>query len=151
AADFRGRNLRRDREHRNPASVRVEQAVDEMQVARPAGAGTDRELAGHLRLAGRGDCRYFLMAHMHPFDRAAAAQRLGEAVQAVADDPEDAFDAGLLQGCYEQIGYVVDRHGILQSGGVSCPDGADGGLSSQPWGSGGGTKPPNSRSSSSAK
>ncbi|MGY4379652.1 hypothetical protein ACVWZ3_007291 [Bradyrhizobium sp. i1.3.6] len=53
---------------------------------------------------------------MNPFDGAAAAQRLGETVQTVADDAVDALDAGLLERCHEQIGYVVDRHvGLLIS------------------------------------
>jgi len=85
-----------------------------MQVARAAGAGTDRQLTGHLRLAGRGECRHFLMAHMHPFDRAPAAQCLREAVQAVAHNAEDTFDAGLLQRCDKEIGYVFDRHEDLR-------------------------------------
>src|SRR5215472_12363364 len=81
-----------------------------MQVARAAGAGTDRQLTGQLRLAGRGECRHFLMAHMHPFDRAPAAQYLREAVQAVAHDAEDTLGASLLQRCHNEIGYIFDRH-----------------------------------------
>src|SRR5215831_10579736 len=81
-----------------------------MQVARAAGAGTDRQLTGQLRLAGRGECRHFLMAHMHPFDRAPAAQCLREAVQAVAHDAEDTLGASLLQRCHNEIGYIFDRH-----------------------------------------
>jgi hypothetical protein len=41
----------------------IEQAVDEMQVAGPAPAGTDRELAGQMSFgAGREGC-YLLVAH----------------------------------------------------------------------------------------
>jgi len=87
-----------------------------MQVARAAGAGTDRQLTGHLRLAGRGECRHFLMAHMHPFDRAPAAQRLGKAIQTVAHDAEDPLNASLLQRRHEKISYVIDCHRIS----VSC-------------------------------
>lgn len=110
AADLDRGNLGGDRQHRNPASVSVEQPVDQMQIARPAGAGADGELAGDLRLAGRGECSHLLMSHVDPFDLASAAERLIEAIEAVADDPEDAFDAGLLQRRHDEIGYVVDGH-----------------------------------------
>ena len=55
-------------------------------------------LAGDLRLARRCEGRHLLMPDMHPFDGAPLSQRLGEAVQAVADHAEDALDARLFQG-----------------------------------------------------
>jgi hypothetical protein len=110
ATDLGRRNLRRDRKHRHPASVSIEQPVDEMQVARSARARADRQVAGHLRFAGSGKGRDLLMAYMNPFDRTPAAQRLGETVQAIAYDPEDSLDASLLYRCYEKIGYVAHCH-----------------------------------------
>jgi hypothetical protein len=74
------------------------------------GAGTDRQLTSHLRLAGRGECRHFLMAHMHPFDRAAAAQCLREAVEAIAHNAEDTLDPGLLHGNLHLINGLFDAH-----------------------------------------
>ncbi|MGL3213210.1 hypothetical protein [Bradyrhizobium sp. BR 1433] len=47
---------------------------------------------------------------MQPIDRAALAQRLGQAVEAVADDTIDAFDAGLGKGFSDEVGNVVDPH-----------------------------------------
>jgi len=38
--------VRRDRQHRYPTALRVEQAVDQMQVARPAAARAHRQLSG---------------------------------------------------------------------------------------------------------
>src|SRR5262245_66110588 len=98
-----------------------------MQVARPARASADRELTSHLRLARRGECRHFLMAHMHPFDRAPAAQRLGKAIQTVAHDAEDPLNASLLQRRHEKISYVIDCHRISVSCRLSalCGRGAD--------------------------
>ena len=94
--DLSGRDLGRDRKHRHAASMRVEEPVDEMQVARPAGARTDRQIARHLGFAGGGESRNLLMPDMHPFDRAPASQRLRETVQTVAHDPVNALDAGIF-------------------------------------------------------
>ena len=96
AADLAGRNLGRDRQHRRAAAVCIEQAVDEMKIAGPARTGTDREPAGDLRFAGGGEGRHLLMPDMDPVDRLPLAQRLGQAVQAVADHAEDTFHTGLI-------------------------------------------------------
>ncbi len=114
AADLRGRDLRGDRQHGDAAAMRVEQAVDQMQIAGAAGARAHRKAPGHLGFAGGGEGGDLLVADMDPFDGAAAAQRLGQGIQAVADDAVDALDAGLFERCHEQIGHVVDRHvGLL--------------------------------------
>src|SRR5262249_42160024 len=81
-----------------------------------AGAGTDCELARNVSRARSRKRRHFLMPDMHPFDGAAAAQGLGETIEAVADDPEDALDPGLLQRRDEKIGNVVDGHAALPIG-----------------------------------
>jgi hypothetical protein len=44
-ADLRARDMGGDRQHRHAAAVAIEQAVDQMQIARAAAAGADRELA----------------------------------------------------------------------------------------------------------
>src|SRR5215470_16056036 len=54
SADLGGGNLGGNREHRNPASVSVEQSIDEMQIAWSAGARTGSQFTGHLCVAGRG-------------------------------------------------------------------------------------------------
>jgi hypothetical protein len=52
--------------------MRIEKPVDEMKVSRPAGPCTNREIAGYLCFAGRGEGGGLLMPHMYPFDRAPA-------------------------------------------------------------------------------
>ena len=47
--------------------MRVEEPVDEMEVARSAGAGADSERSGRLRLGGRGEGGRLLVPHVHPF------------------------------------------------------------------------------------
>ena len=51
----------------------IEQAVDEVQIARAATAGADRELAGQMRLGARGEGRHFLVADVNPLDLRLAA------------------------------------------------------------------------------
>src|SRR6202000_3007903 len=86
-------NLCRDGEDRYPRAMAIEEGGGEMQVAGTATAGADRERAGEMRLGAGGEGGHFLMADMDPLDLALAAQGIGQAGQAVADDTIDAFDA----------------------------------------------------------
>ena len=74
AADLRAGDLGGDRQHRNPVAVAVVQAVDQVQVAGPAAAGADGELAGDLRLGAGGERGRLLVAHMHPADPSSFAE-----------------------------------------------------------------------------
>ena len=69
AADLGARDVRGDRQHRHPAAVRVEQPVDQVQVARSAAARAHRELAGQRGLGGRRERRRLLVADVDPGDR----------------------------------------------------------------------------------
>ena len=102
-ADLGRRDLRRDGQHRHARAMAVEQAVDEVQIARPAAAGADRELAGQMRLGAGREGRDLLVPDMDPFDLALSADRVGEAVEAVADDAVDPLDAGRGEGLRELI------------------------------------------------
>ena len=79
AADFGGRNLRGDRQHRRAAAMRIEQAVDEMQIAGAARSRAYRKLAGDLRFARGGKGRDLLVPDVNPVDRlrVCAARRSG--------------------------------------------------------------------------
>jgi hypothetical protein len=100
--------------------VRIEQAIDEVEIARPARPGAYREPAGDLRLTRgrkRGD---LLMPDMNPVDRLALAQCFGQAVQAVPDHAEYALHAGLNQRFRNEVGDSVDLHiGLALSEGAS--------------------------------
>src|SRR5262249_26853649 len=92
-ADFRRRDLGGDGQHRHARAVAVEQAVDEMEIARPAAAGADRELTREMGLGtGCKGCA-FLVPDMNPFDLALTAQRVGQPVETVTDDPVNAFNS----------------------------------------------------------
>ena len=110
ATDFGGRNLRGDGEHRRAAAMRIEQAVDEMQIAGTARPRADRKLAGDLRFSRGGKGRDLLMPDVNPVDRLSLAQRVGEAVEAIADHAENALDAGLGQRLRDEVCDIVDLH-----------------------------------------
>jgi hypothetical protein len=57
-----------------------------------------------MRLGTGREGRDLLVTDMHPCDPALPADRVGQAVQAVADDAVDALDAGGREGLGELIG-----------------------------------------------
>ncbi len=93
--DLRGRDVRRDREHRHMVALAVEQAVDQVQVAGAAAARADRELARHRGFGAGREGGGFLVARMRPADLAEPAQAVGQPVQAVARDAPDSLDAAV--------------------------------------------------------
>ena len=86
-------------------AVAIKKPVDQMQIARAAATRAYRELTGQVRFGAGGEGAGLLVAHMNPLDLALSADRIGEAVEAVADDAVDAFDAGRGEGLDELIGY----------------------------------------------
>ncbi len=96
-------DVRGDGEHRHARPVAIEEAVDQVQVARPAAAGADRERVGQMRLRTRRERGDLLIADMHPFDLALAPDRVGQAVQAVADNPVHPLDTDRSQGFSELV------------------------------------------------
>src|SRR5207248_2789699 len=115
-ADLGRRNLRRDREHRHARPVAIEESVDQVQITWPATAGADRQFARQMRLGARGESGDLLVSDVHPLDLSLAADRIGQTIQAIADDAVDALDAGRREGLGELIGYGL-RHPSL-----SCRD-----------------------------
>ena len=65
-ADLGAWDVRRDRQHRHPAALCVEKAVDQVQVAGPAAARADREAVGQRGVGGRCECGRLLVTHMLP-------------------------------------------------------------------------------------
>jgi len=57
-----------ERHDRHAAALAVEQAVDQVEVARPAASGADRELAGEMGFGAGGEGRGLLVAHVDPVD-----------------------------------------------------------------------------------
>src|SRR5258705_7456401 len=91
--------------HRYPRAVAIEQSVDEMEIAGSAAAGANCKLACQMGLGtGREGC-HLLMPDMHPVDLALAPERIGQAVQAVADNAINSLDAGRDEDLRKLIGY----------------------------------------------
>ena len=88
-ADLGRGNMRGNREHRHARAVAIEQAIDEVEIARAAAPGADRERAGRCASAPAAKaatsswrtCSHSIL----PWRRRA----VGQAVQAVADDAVD--------------------------------------------------------------
>jgi hypothetical protein len=110
-ADFSGRNVGGDRQNRNTAAVCIEQTVDEMQIAWAARSGTDRETAGNLRLTAGGEGGDLFVSNVNPADLLPAAQRLGQAVQAITDHAEYALYVRLYECFCDEVCNIVDAHG----------------------------------------
>jgi hypothetical protein len=92
AADFGRRDLRGDREHRNPRAVTIEEAVDEVQVARPAASRADGELARQMRLGAGREGGDFLVSDVDPLDLSLASYGISQPIEAIAHDTVDALD-----------------------------------------------------------
>src|ERR1700751_3446222 len=93
-ADFSRRDLRGDRQHRHTRPGAIEEPIDQMQIARAATAGTNRELARQVRLGAGSKGGDLLVPDMQPLDFALAPDRIGNTVEAVADDAVNPLDAG---------------------------------------------------------
>src|SRR5262249_17331439 len=81
-------------EHRDSRSVAIKKAVDEMQVAGPAAAGTDGERTRQMRFGARCEGGNLLVPDVHPLDLAQAANSIGDAVEAVAANAVNPLYAG---------------------------------------------------------
>jgi hypothetical protein len=107
SADLGGRNLGRNREHWHPRSVAVEQAVNEVQVARPATTSANREVTRKMSL---GTCRKggdLLVPDMDPIDLSLSAQGIGKAVEAIADNAVDPPHPRRYEDLRELISYQL--------------------------------------------
>src|SRR5438067_5145667 len=102
-ADFGRRNVRGDGQHRHTRAVTIKQTIDQVQIARPTAAGTHGELSGQMRFGTRGESRDLLVPDMDPLDLALPADRIGNPVEAVADDAINPLDANSGQGFGELI------------------------------------------------
>ena len=65
-----------------------------MEIAGTAASGADGQAAGEMGLGPGGEGGDLLMADVEPVQPAMAPQRVGEAVQAVADNAVDPPDTG---------------------------------------------------------
>ena len=92
-----------DAEHRDARAVAIEQAIDEVQIARPAAARADGQLSRQMRLGAGRECGDLLVPYMEPLDLAMAADGIRQPIEAVADDAIDALDPRGSQRFHELV------------------------------------------------
>src|SRR6202140_4177714 len=97
-AEFGRGDRRRNGKHGYARALTIEQPVDEVQIAGSTASGADRKLSCQVRLGTGRKGRDLLVPHMNPFDLALAADRIGQPVQAVADDAVYPLHAGCSEG-----------------------------------------------------
>ena len=96
------RHVAGERQNGRMVAARFIKSGHEMRAARSGRAGADREPAGQFRLTGGGQRGAFLVADADPFDLA-AANRVGERIERVADQPENVLDADLLEHADQNV------------------------------------------------
>src|ERR1700742_603057 len=75
-----------------------------MEIAGAAAPGTDRKLSRQMRFGTGCESRDLLMPYMHPLDLALTADRIGQSIQAVADDAVNPLHAGDGEGFRKLVG-----------------------------------------------
>src|SRR5271156_110133 len=101
--DLNAWDVRGDSQNRYAAAWAIEQTVDQMQVARTAAAGADRKASGEMGLCSGGECGSLFVPHVDPVDRLSPSQRVGKAIERVADNPINPLHAGLLKGFDKEL------------------------------------------------
>ena len=113
AAELSRGDVRGDTKHRNTRAVAIEQAVDKVQVARPAASGADRELTCQMRLGARRECGNLLVPDVNPLDFSVTADGVGQAVKAVADNAKNPLNARSAEGFDELVSDCLRQGGLL--------------------------------------
>src|SRR5260370_909531 len=113
------RHVAREREDRRMVAARFIEAGDEMRAAGTGRTGTYGEAAGELGLAGGGERRAFLVADADPRD-VAAANRIGERIERVADQSEDVLDPDLFKHANQDACYRLGHLRLLARRCQSC-------------------------------
>src|ERR1700735_1608268 len=96
----------------------VEKAVDKGEIARAAAAGAYGEGASDMGVGAGGEGGDLFMAHMQPFDAAAPANGVGEAIEAVADNAIDPLHSGGGENLDHLVGDGSGHRFLLGIGGV---------------------------------
>jgi hypothetical protein len=103
-----------DGEHRLTVELRVVEPVEQVDAAGPGGRQADAEAAGPLGVAAGHEGGGLFVTHLHEADRIEmGAQRLHDAVDAVARQPEHDLDTPVDQGVHEHV-RGSSRHGRLR-------------------------------------
>ena len=110
AADFAAGNLCGDGQDGNAAAMTVVKAIDQMQVARAAASGANRQLASEMGFGSGGERRRLFMSHLNPLMLLSNANRICNSVERVARNSIDPFHASISKNLYQQFGYCFSHH-----------------------------------------
>jgi hypothetical protein len=89
----------------------IEQPINQMKISRSATPSAYGELASHVRVSSRRECRNLLVANANPLNRFLTAQCIEDSVERIADDPVDTLYARLDQSLNQ--GFRYSRHGSV--------------------------------------
>src|SRR5580658_5301636 len=104
-ADLSRGNLCRNRKHWNTRAVTVEKTINEVQVTRATATSTNGQCPRQMRFGTSRKGRDLFMPDVDPLDLALAAERVGEAIEAIADDAINPLYARCGQRLSELIGH----------------------------------------------
>ena len=86
-----------DSQHRQVGAVSIEETVDEVQVARATGTGTDSKLTGNFCFGSGGEGGGFFVADVNPADLLGTSNSIDDGVEGVTYDAVDVADAGFFE------------------------------------------------------
>ena len=95
ASDLMARDLRCNCKYRHAIPLAIEEAVDEVKIARTATTGAHRDLSCKVSLRTGGKRRHLFMPYVQPFDLFAFPDDVRQPVQGIANYPVDPFYAGV--------------------------------------------------------
>jgi hypothetical protein len=101
--------MRRDGEDWYAVTLAVEQAINQMEIARAAAACANGEGPGKVGLGSGSKCRTFLMPDMNPIDGLVPPKRIRQAVERIPDNAIDALYADLAERLCQKISRCL-RH-----------------------------------------
>src|SRR5690606_1665504 len=137
AAERDGGGLPHDRHHRLVVHLRVIEAVQEVDRARPRRRYAHTDLAGELRVRARHERGHLLVPDLDVFHPVAGAiQRAEEAVDAVAGVAEDPADPPVAEALNDEVADGAGHEGTLRwraEAGAGRASGA-GSPPAVPWG-----------------
>jgi hypothetical protein len=106
--------------------MRVEQAIDEVQAARPTGTRAERQVARQEGFGARGKTAGLLVADVDP-THIATANRIGDEVQRITRHAVATLRAGRRKRRNDYVGYLGPAHVavVLTVQGRTLPSGTD--------------------------
>src|SRR6478672_6849590 len=103
-SDFAAGDVGGDCQNRHAIALAVEQAVDQMKVAGTAAPGTYRKALGKMSFSSRCKCSGLFMTHVNPVDRLSSPQRVGKAIERVANHSVDTLHARFFESFNQILG-----------------------------------------------